>query len=232
MIVGIGTDLCDVARVEKSLQKDTFLRGIYSAAEQELILSNVGKSRAETAAANFAAKEAFLKACGMGLGGFPLAEISVLRKESGAPYYALEGTAARWIEGTSADNAPLPHPRKWIGLCLCHSGTAGRGRTLMATAVLQRPETVPKTHTRQSGLELLRILCMLFIIADHYAGQSGAALYDTLPHALFFALLGAGSPHGMQHFRHGGGPGFSAHSPSRRGGYSTCGSVSGCTLFR
>ena len=98
MIVGIGTDLCEVARVEKALQKDTFLRGIYSAAEQDLILSNVGKSRVETAAANFAAKEAFLKACGMGLGDFPLAEIGVLRKASGAPYYALEGSAARWLE--------------------------------------------------------------------------------------------------------------------------------------
>lgn len=70
----------------------------------------------------------------------------------------------------------------------------------MATAVLQGPETVSKTHTRQSGLELLRILCMLFIIADHYAGQSGAALYDTLPHALFFALLGAGSRMGCSIF--------------------------------
>ena len=98
LIVGIGIDLCEVARVEKALQKDTFLRGIYSAAEQDLILSNVGKSRAETAAANFAAKEAFLKACGMGLGDFPLAEIGVLRKASGAPYYALDGSAARWLE--------------------------------------------------------------------------------------------------------------------------------------
>lgn len=70
----------------------------------------------------------------------------------------------------------------------------------MATAVLQRPEAVLKSHTRQSGLELLRILCMLFIIADHYAGQSGAALYDTLPHALFFALLGAGSRMGCSIF--------------------------------
>lgn len=98
MIVGIGTDLCEVARVEKSLQRQAFLEGVYSAEEQKLILSHRGKASAETAAANFAAKEAFLKACGMGLGGFSLPEIGVLRKESGAPYYALEGTAARWVE--------------------------------------------------------------------------------------------------------------------------------------
>ena len=40
------------------------------------------------------AKEAFLKACGRGLSGFPLAEISALRKESGAPYLHLSGSAA------------------------------------------------------------------------------------------------------------------------------------------
>ena len=47
----------------------------------------------------------------------------------------------------------------------------------------------PRKAERESGLELLRILCMVFIVADHYAGQSGAAMYDTLPHALFFSCL-------------------------------------------
>ncbi|HJD22058.1 MAG TPA: acyltransferase [Candidatus Gemmiger faecigallinarum] len=62
-----------------------------------------------------------------------------------------------------------------------------------------RPAAVQKPG-RESGLELLRILCMLFIIADHYAGQSGAAVYDTLPHALFFSALGAGSRLGCDIF--------------------------------
>lgn len=102
MILGIGTDLCEVARMEKSLQRSLFLQKVFSAAEQELILSHEGKARAETAAANFAAKEAFLKACGMGLGGFALAEIGVLRQTSGAPCYVLEGRAARWLEENRA----------------------------------------------------------------------------------------------------------------------------------
>lgn len=46
---------------------------------------------------------------------------------------------------------------------------------------------------RQSSLELLRILCMLFIIADHLAGQGGIGLTDTLPHALWYAAMGSGS---------------------------------------
>lgn len=53
---------------------------------------------------------------------------------------------------------------------------------------------------RESSLELLRILCMLMIVADHYAGQSGTAVADTLPHALFYAALGAGSRLGCDLF--------------------------------
>lgn len=98
MILGIGTDLCEISRIEKSLQREVFLQRVYSAAERELILARGEKARAETAAANFAAKEAFLKACGVGLGGFALGEIGVLRAPSGAPYYALEGCAAEWLQ--------------------------------------------------------------------------------------------------------------------------------------
>lgn len=98
MIYGIGTDFCESARMEKALARGLFLKKVFSPAEQELLLSHTGKHRTETAAANFAAKEAFLKACGRGLGGFALAEIAVLRRESGAPYYALSGAAAAWAE--------------------------------------------------------------------------------------------------------------------------------------
>ena len=56
------------------------------------------KRRAESAAAAFAAKEAFLKAASTGLGGFALAELAVLHKPSGAPYFCFFGDAARFIE--------------------------------------------------------------------------------------------------------------------------------------
>lgn len=98
MIYGIGTDLCESTRMERAIARETFLQRVFSEAEQALIDSHTGKRRAETAAANFAAKEAFLKACGRGLGGFALSDIGVLRRESGAPYYALSGEAARWAQ--------------------------------------------------------------------------------------------------------------------------------------
>ena len=55
-------------------------------------------ARAESAAANFAAKEAFLKACGTGLAGFALNEIAALRDERGAPYLAFSGRTAEFME--------------------------------------------------------------------------------------------------------------------------------------
>ena len=106
MIYGIGTDLCAVNRMAEKLQKSAFVQHVFSPAEQALLNSRGGSHRAETAAANFAAKEAFLKAARTGLGGFALADLSVLRMTSGAPYFALTGPAAAWIK-TNALTAHL-----------------------------------------------------------------------------------------------------------------------------
>ena len=43
MIYGIGTDLCDVGRIEKSIARPTFLQHVYTPAEQELIVAHTGK---------------------------------------------------------------------------------------------------------------------------------------------------------------------------------------------
>ncbi len=105
MIYGIGCDLCSIQRIEKSLlggHGATFARRVYGPAEQALLQlpwdAAPVTSLRQRAAANFAAKEAFLKAAGRGLGGFDLAEIQALRKESGAPYYAPEGAVKAWLE--------------------------------------------------------------------------------------------------------------------------------------
>lgn len=46
---------------------------------------------------------------------------------------------------------------------------------------------------RASNLELLRILCMLFIIGDHLTGQGGIADYSTFSSSLAFCFIGCGS---------------------------------------
>ena len=125
MIFGIGTDLCAADRMAAKLQKPAFVQRVFSPAEQALLNERGGTHRAETAAANFAAKEAFLKACGTGLSGFALAEIGVLREASGAPRYALEGRAAAW----AAANRVTAH------LSLTHE--AGLA---CAFAVLEQPD--------------------------------------------------------------------------------------------
>ena len=112
MILGVGIDLCDAGRMEKSLAKQSFLDHVFAPSEQALLNALGEKRRVETAAANFAAKEAFLKAAGTGLGGFAMPELAVLRKESGAPYFALTGAAAAWAMAQNVTvHVSLSHER-------------------------------------------------------------------------------------------------------------------------
>ncbi len=77
MLYGIGCDLCEIAHLEKSLtgaHAATFIRRVYGEAERAALSLDeplpAGRSAAHrlaSAAANFAAKEAFLKAAGTGL---------------------------------------------------------------------------------------------------------------------------------------------------------------------
>ena len=105
MLYGIGCDLCSLSHLEKSLSSAhaaAFVRRVYGPAEQaalgilEASPAPLNAHRLASAAADFAAKEAFLKAAGTGLGGFALSELALLRAENGAPYFELLGRAATW----------------------------------------------------------------------------------------------------------------------------------------
>ena len=86
---GLGMDLCAVERMEKILEGgDRFLQRFYTPEERDY-LAGRGKAAAESAAAMYAAKEAFLKAIGTGLGGVPMTDIGVVHEASGQPRYAL-----------------------------------------------------------------------------------------------------------------------------------------------
>lgn len=112
MLYGVGCDLCEVARMEKSLfgpHGGAFARRVFGPREQAALgITNgpdalpEGRSRAHiaaSAAADFAAKEAFLKAAGTGLREpFALCEMEALRLDSGAPVYRFTGETARWVE--------------------------------------------------------------------------------------------------------------------------------------
>lgn len=87
----IGIDIAEISRISGLMENDRFLERFFSESERKYF---AGKAYpAESVAANFAGKEAFLKALKKGIGSVPLSEIEILREPSGAPYIRLSGKA-------------------------------------------------------------------------------------------------------------------------------------------
>ncbi len=97
-MINCGVDLVSVSHMERCLKNPRFQTRVFSAEEQEMLKDLSDIRRAESAAANFAAKEAFAKALGTGVRGFSLSEISVLRRPNGAPYLLCSGKAKQLLE--------------------------------------------------------------------------------------------------------------------------------------
>lgn len=93
MIVGVGIDLCEIARMERLLVDGRFLGRFFSREEQEYI-EYKGKRAADTMAGIYAAKEALVKALGTGFTDSNIQDIVVLHDKNGAPYYELRGDYA------------------------------------------------------------------------------------------------------------------------------------------
>ena len=99
-------DLCSVERIEKAMG-ERFLNRYYTPEERSYIASR-GAMGAQSAAAMFAAKEAFLKAIGMGIGrGVELAEIGISHTPYGAPVYVLGEKAQEALRERGASQAFL-----------------------------------------------------------------------------------------------------------------------------
>ncbi len=93
MIIGIGTDITDISRIETAIEKygSRFSDRIFTKAEQAYCES-YKKGKYEHYTARFAAKEAFSKAIGTGItDGFKFNEIGIYNLESGKPYIELSG---------------------------------------------------------------------------------------------------------------------------------------------
>ena len=91
MIIGIGTDIVAIERIEKSIARfgSAFLQKILTPAELAQMPVNA-KRQAEWAAARFACKEACVKALGTGFSeGIAPAHIQILRDEGKAPVLTL-----------------------------------------------------------------------------------------------------------------------------------------------
>ena len=94
MIIGLGSDLCDIRRIEKTLEKygERFLNRIYTGIERAK--SDKRAARAASYAKRFAAKEACAKALGTGLNqGVYWRDMGVVNLAGGKPSLALTGGA-------------------------------------------------------------------------------------------------------------------------------------------
>jgi len=107
-VKGLGIDLCEISRIEKAMQRNESFLNRYFTQQERDYLTGRGNMAAQSAAAMFAAKEAFLKAVGTGIGrGIPLEDVGVAHDELGAPHYALTNAAAERMHALGASAAWL-----------------------------------------------------------------------------------------------------------------------------
>ena len=107
MIIGIGSDLCNIDRIQNSLDRfgERFVRRVFTDTERAKAETRPF-TRAGTYAKRFAAKEAFSKAVGTGFKrGVFMKDIGVVNKASGEPTLALSGGAKQRLD----DMTPQGH---------------------------------------------------------------------------------------------------------------------------
>ena len=122
MILGIGSDITDVRRIAKVIERhgDRFIDRVFTASERER--AEKRRNRVETYAKRFAAKEACSKALGTGLrAGVWWRDMGVVNLPSGRPTMELTGGAKRRLEAmtpagyearidlTITDEGPMAH---------------------------------------------------------------------------------------------------------------------------
>jgi holo-[acyl-carrier-protein] synthase len=101
MIIGIGTDIVEIRRIDKIVNRTKgFLNKAFT--EIELQYFNEKKLKPENIAGRFAAKEAVAKALGSGFRGFGLKDIEIGRDNLGKPIVELKGRAKELAESQGA----------------------------------------------------------------------------------------------------------------------------------
>lgn len=108
MIVSIGIDIIEVYRIRETLARTPrFVERVYTANEREYCESK-GAAAAQSYAARFAAKEAFLKALKTGWRGkITWHDIEVVSDEIGVPSLNISGEAQVILENTGANKIHL-----------------------------------------------------------------------------------------------------------------------------
>ena len=105
-VIGIGVDLVECGRIERSLDRfgEKFLRRVFTEGEIEYSMSM--KFPARHLAARFAAKEAVSKAFGTGIGkAMGWRNIDIRKKKSGEPFLVFSGSAQELAEKRGVTSA-------------------------------------------------------------------------------------------------------------------------------
>ena len=97
MILGLGSDICDIRRIEQVMERfgERFLARVFTETERAKADRRDGATRAGTYAKRFAAKEAGAKALGTGFArGVFMSDLGVVNLPGGQPTLLLTGGAA------------------------------------------------------------------------------------------------------------------------------------------
>ena len=86
MIVGIGLDITEINRIEQAFSKrETFASRVLTQAEWTIFNQLKGSRKIEFLAGRYAAKEAFSKAFGTGIGKLGFHDLEILPNKKGKP---------------------------------------------------------------------------------------------------------------------------------------------------
>src|SRR6266498_2189231 len=124
-VIGIGIDLVECARIQRSIDRfgDRFLHRVFTDGEIEYSMSM--KFPARHLAARFAAKEAVSKAFGTGIGkAMGWRDLDVKKKSSGEPYLVFSGPAQELAtkRGVTAALVTLSHTEHHAMACIVLDG--------------------------------------------------------------------------------------------------------------
>ncbi len=89
LVVSVGIDAVEVDRIRRAVASDGFVARVFT--PSEITYCRQKRDPAERFAARFAAKEAALKALGVGLGAVPFGDLEVEVAQSGAPRLIVGG---------------------------------------------------------------------------------------------------------------------------------------------
>lgn len=121
-VLGLGVDVVDVARFARSLERTPRLAQRLFADHELTYAATFGSlGRAQRLAVRFAAKEATMKALGVGLGAFGFHEATVVRLDDGRPVLELRGRAADLAEAAGVG--------AWL-VSLSHTATVAQATVL------------------------------------------------------------------------------------------------------